>query len=168
MTHGRLDLSRVCVALANQILRDPRVEPRMSKGVHAMNRRGEKAALDLMRPLGTGFDARKSVRDGVLDESIIAELEVKMRQLFVGTPIAPVEMRTLFEADGRGDDLLLLSRDDEDDPRPQSLVSELKKARLEVGIRSLAEAGETIEFPHREEILPADCIALEKFDLKAE
>ena len=130
MPHRGLDLMPVGAALALKVFGDPGVKAGVGEGMRAMNGDGEKAPLDLMRPLRACLDALKIMRDGVFDEPIIAELKMKVRELFARTPITSVEVLPFFEADSGGDDLALMTRDAEQDAMAQPLISELKEARL--------------------------------------
>src|SRR5690606_11492740 len=96
-------INRDSVALLLEEARDGIAETRVGDPVHRVRFDREITARQLVLSLRSGLDARKPVRDGIVDRLIVAELEMKKRMVLGGAPVPAEETVAANEIQGSGD-----------------------------------------------------------------
>jgi hypothetical protein len=104
-----LDLLFHRKGFARQKISDGLGEHGVANPVCAVDRDGHQAAPQLVRALGARFETAHSMVDGVLDEPLVAELEMVHVVSLGGTPIAAVKMPSLGKIDRCRDDAPFVS-----------------------------------------------------------
>src|SRR5689334_14164735 len=107
----------------------------MPDAMRAVGQAREKSALQFVLALRTRLEKRETPLDREVDRLVVAKLEVQIAILFQGTPVAPVEIPTFEEVQGRGHGDVTIARQNQQDPIRHAAEDALEKALTQVGNR---------------------------------
>ena len=89
--------------------------------------------MSLCSPCAPASKRVQPLRDGALDELVVAELEVEHLEVGQAAPVAAVEVRPLLEVHRAGDGLVAAVGERGDEPVRERLARDLEEGGPQVG-----------------------------------